>query len=155
MMNLKLLSILSILVLFILGACSTPPSHKKQPLDSEDTLPRSLSKNTQTLENASESPSESQGYASWYGRRFHQRRTASGERFNMYALTAAHRTLPFGSKIRVKNLRSGKSVIVRVNDRGPYRSSRILDLSYGAGKALGLVSTGTAPVSIQVLQKAL
>ena len=89
--------------------------------------------------------------ASWYGRRFHRRRTASGERFNMYAMTAAHRTLPLGSKISVRNLHSGRSVIVRVNDRGPYKDNRALDVSYAAGRALGILKSGLAPVEITLI----
>src|SRR4051812_16150970 len=69
-----------------------------------------------------------EGLASWYGRAFHKRRTANGERYNMYALTAAHRTLPFGTKLRVKCVETGKEVVVRINDRGPFVDGRILDL---------------------------
>lgn len=76
------------------------------------------------------------GNASWYGKKFHGRATASGEDFDMFELTAAHRQLPLGTYVRVTNLRNGKSVIVRVNDRGPYIRGRILDLSYGAARML-------------------
>ncbi|NEO68868.1 MAG: septal ring lytic transglycosylase RlpA family protein, partial [Moorea sp. SIO3H5] len=83
------------------------------------------------------------GIASWYGSAFHGRRTASGERFNQYALTAAHRTLRFGTRVKVTNLRNGRSVIVRINDRGPYIRGRIIDLSRGAARIIGLVRSGT------------
>lgn len=91
------------------------------------------------------------GEASWYGPRFHGRRTASGERYNMHSLTAAHRTLPFGTRVRVRNLENGESVEVRINDRGPFARGRIVDLSYAAAKALGLVGPGTAQVELSVI----
>lgn len=78
------------------------------------------------------------GKASWYGKPFQHKRTASGERYNMYAYTAAHRTLPFGCYVRVTNLRTHRSTIVKINDRGPHIKHRILDLSYAAAKAIGL-----------------
>ncbi|MCB1494017.1 MAG: septal ring lytic transglycosylase RlpA family protein [Rhodobiaceae bacterium] len=89
------------------------------------------------------------GGASWYGPGFQGRKTASGERFNMHGMSAAHRTLPFGTKLRVKNLRNGRSVIVRVNDRGPFVRGRVIDLSKGAATKLGMMKTGTARVRIQ------
>ena len=89
------------------------------------------------------------GAASWYGRQFHGRPTASGERFDMHAMTAAHRSLPLNCYIRVTNKNNGKSVIVKVNDRGPFHGNRVLDLSYGAAKAIGIVNTGTGNVTIE------
>ncbi|WP_438865675.1 septal ring lytic transglycosylase RlpA family protein [Ramlibacter tataouinensis] len=86
------------------------------------------------------------GKASWYGPGFDGRRTASGERFDMSALTAAHRTLPFGTRVRVRNTRNGREVIVRINDRGPYIRDRIIDLSKAAAAALDLLQAGEAPV---------
>jgi len=86
------------------------------------------------------------GKASWYGKRFHGRRTASGERFNMYALTAAHPSLPFGTRLRVRHVESGREVDVRVNDRGPHVGGRILDLSQAAARALGMLQTGESQV---------
>ncbi|MGV7927732.1 MAG: septal ring lytic transglycosylase RlpA family protein [Spirochaetota bacterium] len=93
------------------------------------------------------------GMASWYGREFHGRMTASGERFDMKALTAAHRTLPFGTTVTVKNLDNGETVKVRINDRGPYRKNRILDLSYAAAKQLNMLPEGEAKVGIVVIGK--
>lgn len=93
------------------------------------------------------------GIASWYGREFHGKMTASGERFDMNEMTAAHKTLPFGTLLEVKNLDNGKSVKVRINDRGPYRGKRILDLSHAAAKKLDMVSSGEAMVGISVLGK--
>lgn len=89
------------------------------------------------------------GIASWYGRQFHGRPTASGERFDMHALTAAHRSLPMNCYVRVTNKDNGKSVVVRINDRGPFHGNRVLDLSYGAAKAIGITQRGTGNVIIE------
>ena len=91
------------------------------------------------------------GEASWYGKPFNGKITASGERYNMYAYTAAHNSLPFGSIVKVTNLKNHKSVIVRINDRGNFGGNRIIDLSYKAAKAIGIVNAGVAPVKIRVL----
>lgn len=89
--------------------------------------------------------------ASWYGVPFNGRRTSDGEIFNMFQYTAAHRTLPFGTVVRVTNLNNGKQVEVRINDRGPFVANRIIDLSYAAAVAIGMIGTGTAPVRLDVL----
>lgn len=89
------------------------------------------------------------GVASWYGRQFHGRKTANGETFDMNGLTAAHRSLPLNCYIRVTNKDNGKSVVVRVNDRGPFHGNRVVDLSYGAAKSLGITNAGTARVNIE------
>lgn len=89
------------------------------------------------------------GIASWYGKKFHGRRTANGETYDMYAMTAAHTRLPLPSYVEVKNLANGRSVTVRVNDRGPFSGSRIIDLSYAAASKLGFVQQGTAQVEIR------
>ena len=89
------------------------------------------------------------GAASWYGRQFHGRKTASGETFDMNGLTAAHRSLPLNCYIRVTNKTNGQSVVVKVNDRGPFHGNRVLDLSYGAAKQLGITNAGTAKVNIE------
>jgi rare lipoprotein A len=91
------------------------------------------------------------GIASYYGKKFHGRNTANGEVFNNQALTAAHLTLPFGAKVKVTCLKNSKSVIVRINDRGPHVRGRIIDLSYAAAKKIGLVKLGTAKVKLEVL----
>ena len=91
------------------------------------------------------------GIASWYGPDFHGRYTSNGEIYNMYAYTAAHKTLPMNTIVKVTNLNNGKSVIVRINDRGPFVNGRIIDLSYKAGKKIGLDVTGTAPVVLKVI----
>jgi rare lipoprotein A len=91
------------------------------------------------------------GRASWYGRGFHGRRTANGERYDMHALTAAHRTLPLGSYVRVTNPATSRSVVVRINDRGPYARGRVIDLSMAAANALDMRHAGTARVKIEGL----
>lgn len=89
------------------------------------------------------------GIASWYGRQFHGRKTANGETFDMNELTAAHRSLPLNCYIRVTNKDNGRSVVVKVNDRGPFHGNRVLDLSYAAAKRIGLTNAGTGKVSIE------
>ena len=89
------------------------------------------------------------GNASWYGKKFHGRRTSNGEIYNMYAMTAAHKTLPIPSYVKVTNLNNNRSVIVRVNDRGPFHSDRIIDLSYAAARKLGYAEIGTASVIVE------
>lgn len=91
------------------------------------------------------------GLASWYGPDFHGRRTSNGERYDMHSLTAAHKTLPMDTVLLVKNVENGKKAVVRINDRGPYRGGRIIDLSYNAARALGLTKNGTAKVQIVAL----
>jgi rare lipoprotein A len=91
------------------------------------------------------------GEASWYGRPYHGRRTASGEIFDMYQMTAAHRTLPFGTWVQVENRANGRRVKVRINDRGPFKSRRVLDLSYAAARVLGGIEPGVIPVRIRVI----
>jgi rare lipoprotein A len=91
------------------------------------------------------------GVASWYGKKFHGRKTSSGETYNMYAMTAAHKTLPIPVYVRVKNLTNGRSIVVKVNDRGPFIEGRIIDLSYSAAQKLDIIGTGTAQVEINTL----
>jgi rare lipoprotein A len=91
------------------------------------------------------------GIASWYGKKFHGRRASSGETYDMYAMTAAHKTLPLPSYVRVRNLENGRSVTVRVNDRGPFLHNRLIDLSYAAASRLGIVGTGTGIVEIEAI----
>jgi rare lipoprotein A len=93
-----------------------------------------------------------EGQASYYGRELAGNRTSSGERFNPMALTAAHRTLPLGSLVRVTNLANGRSVIVRVNDRGPFVRSRLIDVSLGAAREIGMVAQGRAQVRLEVVR---
>ena len=90
------------------------------------------------------------GKASWYGGRWHGRRTASGERFNQFQMTAAHKKLAFGTQVRVTNQRNGQSCIVRINDRGPFVRGRVIDLSTAAAKKIGAYSAGIVPVKLEV-----
>jgi rare lipoprotein A len=94
---------------------------------------------------------QQRGRASWYGRKFHGRKTSSGEPYNMFALTAAHRSIPIPSYVRVTNLVNGRSCVVRVNDRGPFHSDRIIDLSYAAAVKLGMLAQGEIPVEVEAI----
>jgi len=92
------------------------------------------------------------GIASWYGPGFHGKRTASGEIYDMYGISAAHKTLPFGTIVKVVDLETQRSVVVRINDRGPFIEGRIIDLSYGAALELGMVRKGLAKVGLKILE---
>jgi len=134
--------VLSILMAaLILGASvgATPvPNHPKSntPVASKVTSKAKSQVKSHARSKSSKPAAYQVGNASWYGKSFHGRATASGEDFDMFELTAAHRQLPLGSFVRVTNLHNGKTVVVRVNDRGPYIKGRILDLSYGAARML-------------------
>jgi rare lipoprotein A len=95
----------------------------------------------------------STGHASYYGKELAGRKTASGEKFNPAAMTAAHRSLPFGTRLRLTNPRTGHSVVVRINDRGPFVRGRVLDVSHGAARALGFAAQGTARLQIEPLER--
>lgn len=125
-----------------------------------NALPSSASNSSDTSSLANAAPItagpnigdfEQQGRASWYGRGFHGRKTASGERYDMHALTAAHRTLPLASWVRVTNQANNKSVVVKINDRGPYARGRVIDLSYAAAAVLGMRGAGVGKVKIEGL----
>ena len=92
------------------------------------------------------------GIASYYGKKFHRKLTANGQRFNMYKVSAAHKTLPLGTRVKVTNLNNGKSIRLTINDRGPFKKGRILDLSYKAAQKLGFVNEGTTKVRIDVIK---
>ena len=94
---------------------------------------------------------EEQGIASWYGTKFHNKRTSSGETYDMYQMTAAHKTLPLPSYVEVTNLDNDRRIVVKVNDRGPFHSDRIIDLSYAAAKKLGIISKGTGHVTLKTI----
>jgi rare lipoprotein A len=122
------------------------------PAKSKKAQPSSAGKSTGSKTNARSAGQVLQsGKASWYGPGFHGRKTANGERFDMYELTAAHKTLPLGTRIKVLNPANGKEVVVRINDRGPYAHGRILDLSKAAASQLGLISRGHGDVVLQAL----
>ena len=94
----------------------------------------------------------STGVVSWYGDKFHGRKTASGEKYDKDELTAAHKSLPFGTKVKVTNIRNGKSVVVEINDRGPYAKSRVLDLSQAAFSEIGHTNTGVMQVEYEIIK---
>ena len=97
----------------------------------------------------SKEPTKERGLASWYGRKFHGQKTSSGEVYDMFAMTAAHKTLPIPSYAKVTNLKTGQSVVVRVNDRGPFHTGRIIDLSYAAAARIGIASAGSGMVEVE------
>jgi rare lipoprotein A len=143
----------------ILSGCATsrPPSPTPQPESKAETKPEAKpeSKPGARPEVKPEpgSGGGQTGEASWYGEPHHGRTTASGETYDMNQLTAAHRTLPLGTKVLVTNLKNGRAVEVRINDRGPSIEGRIIDLSYAAARELGAVSGGTIPVRLRVISQ--
>jgi len=161
-------------IALLLGACSSVPRggyyqddgpHARPPIDVHavpDAVPRAeplarSGNKPYTVFGVTYTPlADARGYrergvASWYGRKFHGRRTSSGEIYDMYAMTAAHRTLPLPSYVRVRNLENDRSVVVRVNDRGPFMHNRLIDLSYTAAARLGMLGTGTALVEVEAI----
>jgi len=129
------------------------PSLTAQDRQADPPTRNSPKKNAVGIMEKSKKFWEQVGKASWYGPHFQGKETASGETFDMYDLTAAHRNLPMGSLVRVTNLANGSYVTVRINDRGPVYRSRIIDLSYKAAKVLGLSSAGVQSVRLEVLAK--
>jgi rare lipoprotein A len=97
-------------------------------------------------------PHQLEGVASYYADEFQGRKTSSGETFDMNDMTAAHRTLPFGTRVKVTDVETGKSVVVRINDRGPFKDDRVIDLSLGAAKQIGLIANGTGRVILEILE---
>ena len=160
-----------VFITMILAACGASrdgaPSHVPKDISSiPDAVPKDeplskygnprqyevLGKNYYTL--ASAEDYHEKGIASWYGTKFHGRRTSSGEIYDMYAMTAAHKTLPLPTYVEVTNLKNGRKVVVKVNDRGPFHADRLIDLSYAAAKKLGIVATGTGLVEIRTVTPA-
>ncbi|HIK41738.1 septal ring lytic transglycosylase RlpA family protein [Thermoleptolyngbya sp. M55_K2018_002] len=121
------------------------------PLQDIQDRPRPAVRVSVSPANRTGSTRVASGIASWYGPGFHGNRSASGEVFNQNAMTAAHRYLPFGTQVRVTNLNTGQSVVVRINDRGPFSRGRVIDLSAGAARAIGMIGSGVAPVSLEVI----
>jgi rare lipoprotein A len=113
---------------------------------------RSAESKKSTSQNAKKAKKTMVGEASWYGKAFHGRTTASGEEYDMFQLTAAHKSLPLGTYVKVTNLRNGKWAVLKVNDRGPYVGNRILDVSYGAAQALNFRGRGVEKVKIEVIE---
>ena len=165
---------LILLIALLLQACSSPSSRYKihndhgpsTPVDVssiKDAIPKNEPrskygnpKNYKVLGKWYSVKESSAGYrekgiSSWYGKKFHGHRTSSGETYDMYAMTAAHKTLPLPTYVRVTHLNNGRSVVVKVNDRGPFHQGRIIDLSYSAAKKLGITATGTGVVEVVAL----
>jgi rare lipoprotein A len=136
-------AILVAFALLVAVGCAAP---KPEPVEPAEQRPRS-----RTTSRPRQPGDVQRGYASWYGRDFQGRPTASGERFDRHKLTAAHKTLPLGSKVRVVHSGNGRSVVVRINDRGPYSRKRIIDLSEAAARRLRMIDQGVAPVTMHVV----
>jgi rare lipoprotein A len=126
-------------------AFPTPPRATQQPVPSSELLAPTVTTQVTTLSRIKS------GMASWYGDVLQGHRTASGRRFNMYELTAAHRDLPFGSKVKVTDLRNHRSVVVTITDRGVLFPERVIDLSYAAAKQLQMIKSGVDPVTLEVM----
>lgn len=124
---------------------------KLEPIVKGTTKPYIVNGETVTPMSEINTPFTQTGHASWYGKKFHGRRTASGEPYDMFKLTAAHRTLPIPSYVRVTNLSNGKTIMARVNDRGPFGRDRIIDLSYAAAKQLDILRHGSAQVQVTLI----
>ena len=138
--------ILSLILFFIVFSCT--PSPRYTP-DKTKTIIKKPGKKTKKYDR---SKKVLKGISSYYGPKFHGKLTANGEVYDMYGLTAAHKTLPLNTIVRVTNLNNDKSLILRINDRGPYVGDRILDCSYGAAKKLDFVQSGTTDVRIEVIE---
>ena len=162
----------SIAWVLLLTACSTGPELDRAPARPKDVssvpdaVPRAepksrygnpesyvvFGKRYYTLDSAS--GFVERGVASWYGEKFHGRRTSSGEPYDMYAMTAAHKALPLPTYVQVTNLNNGRQVVVRVNDRGPFHDNRVIDMSYAAANRLGMLQAGTALVEVRAIDPA-
>lgn len=163
--------ITALAILTLLTACSSPtkpvvPSKNKVPATqhapAKPIQAAPAPRKTPRIEQPAQRPQPAarkqpsaiflaEGAASYYGKRFHGRKTASGERFDMHQFTAAHKKLPFGSRVRVTNLHNNRSVVVTINDRGPYSKKRIIDLSKAAAKRIGMIKAGIVNVRVEVL----
>jgi rare lipoprotein A len=136
---------------FLLAACSSGPD---MTTGAKRQAGQPYSVNGATYAPREEPGYDTVGIASWYGKRYHGRRTASGEIFDMNSATAAHRTLPFGTRVQVTNLENGRSAVLKINDRGPFVRRRIIDVSRHAAQALGFVQQGTVRVRVRLVQPA-
>ena len=133
-------------------ATYVPSKNKVRDLFSSISIPKIPQIGSRQNEQSGSVVKVQHGKASYYANRFHGRKTASGERYNMNAMTCAHRTLPFGTRLKVTNKSNGRSVVLKVNDRGPYSKGRIIDVSLAAAKKLRMIKRGTASVKIEVLK---
>lgn len=154
-----------IFFLFVISGCSTAHNTAYDPVHIPPSTSSSHKKNPATqkpykingvryIPLASATGFVQTGRASWYGKKFHGRKTANGETYDMYAMTAAHKTLPLGTWVRVHNLENNRKIVVRINDRGPFVYGRIIDLSYTGAKKLGVLGPGTAKVKVTALGRA-
>lgn len=143
-------ALMAAMVMVTVGACSAYAPGRIRPDDL--AAPRGAPSRYLAVDPAAARWEWVEGDATWYGQPYHGRRTANGETFDMYAYTAAHRHLPFGTVVRVWLGESDASVVVRINDRGPFGEGRIIDLSWAAAYGLGIVERGVAPVELEVLQ---
>lgn len=168
MIRVNLRRVCLVLIAAVVAGCAGPDTDRapKRPPDLSDVPdavprvePRSASGNPPFYEvfgkryhvMPTASGYTERGVASWYGEKFHGRRTSSGEPYDMYAMTAAHKTLPLPAYVRVTSLENGRSVVVRVNDRGPFVDNRLIDLSYAAAVKLGMIGAGTAMVEVETI----
>ena len=142
-----MLAKISIILLLFLS-CTVSPRYGVQSIDSTKKTKKNIK-----YSKKNKNSSELKGVSSWYGPNFHGKLTANGEVYDMYGVTAAHKTLTLGTVVRVTNLDNGKSLILRINDRGPYVDGRILDCSFGAAKKLGFHEQGTANVEIKIIEE--
>jgi rare lipoprotein A len=148
----NLTKLVTIILMLLLTSCTTPVKKSKWPVTQEynnlriSKLPEISQSSKQDKE-----PFEEIGLASWYGSKWHGRKTASGKKFNKNSLTAAHKTLPFDSTVKVTNIENGKSVVVKVNDRGPYIDKRIIDTSERAAELLGFKQQGSTKVKLELV----
>lgn len=165
--EIKRLSILAIVLLTIAvlpsraGMCNRETSsYEETTIEQYNKLKKKKKKEKETVAQQKKVPNKTttktkgkveKGEASYYADKFHGRPTASGEKYNKKAFTAAHKTLPFGTKVRVTNLKNNKSVDVIINDRGPFKAGRIIDLSRAAAEKIGLINNGVAKVTVEVL----
>lgn len=141
-------------ILFVMYGCSTKPrvSHKQGSYKKTEATMRPYTIRGKTYYPSKVEVGDTQkGIASWYGPNFHGKSTSNGERYDMYAQTAAHKTYPMNTMVKVTNLNNSKSAIVRINDRGPFVSGRVIDLSKKVANDLGVIATGTAPVRLEVV----
>jgi len=146
--------IFSIIILFLLLSCTASPRFNTQGAGNSSKKTTNILLSSSRKINKNKYKSELRGFTSWYGPNFHGKLTANGEVFDQYGLTAAHRTLPLNTVVRVTNLDNGKRLILRINDRGPFvdEHKRILDCSYGAAKKLGFLDQGTARIEISIIE---
>lgn len=150
----NIVTVLSALLLCVgFAAASDPGTTKvKTPAAGSNPTSKALSRPSVAAKSRTSAKQAQVGNASWYGKAFHGRPTASGEDYDMFQLTAAHRSLPLGTFVKVTNLRNGKWAVLKVNDRGPYVGNRILDVSYGAAQALNFRGRGVEKVKVEVIE---